>query len=350
MTTEPKRRPSGSAKDVAARAGVSVTTVSRVLNGRADAIPPETQRRVIDAAAELGYRPNSLAIALRRGVTETIGLVVPDISDSYFHQIARGVEDVAQSVGYGVLLTNTDRIPARETAVVNMLLDKRVDGIVFAGGGIDRDVHLRELAWGSTRAVTIGPHDLDFPSVRVDDQAAIEAAVSHLASINCRRVLCLSGEPDWLVSRQRLAGYHRAVAAHRLNRDPRLVMHGQFTRESGEKRVREALAADVRFDGVVAFNDYCAIGAMQALADAGLKVPADVAVIGCDDIAEAELVRPSLSSISFSQYQLGRAAACVLLQLPEAGDFPTIHPHTVTIRQSTALATSPSKRNPPRRT
>lgn len=336
MTPKPAPRPSGSAKDVAARAGVSVTTVSRVLNGRAEAIPPETQRRVIDSAAELGYRPNSLAIALRRGVTETIGLVVPDISDSYFHQIARGVEDVAQPVGYGVLLTNTDRIPDRETAVVNMLLDKRVDGIIFAGGGVDGDRHLHEVSWGTSRVVTIGPHHLGFPSVRVDDKAAIEAAVAHLASIGCQRVLCLAGESDWLVSRQRLDGYRRAVTAHRLDKDSRLVLYGRFSRESAEKRVREALAAGVEFDGVVAFNDYCAIGALQALADAGLRVPEDVAVIGCDDVAEAELVRPSLSSISFSQYQMGRAAAAELLRLPEAGDFPPIHPHNLTIRQSTA--------------
>ena len=335
------RRPAGTAKQVAARAGVSVTTVSRVLNGRADAIPPETQRRVIRAASELGYRANSLAVALRRGVTETVGLIVPDIGDAYFHQIARGVEDVAQPIGYGVLLTNTDRDPVREEAVVNMLLDKRVDGLIFAGGGVEGDTHLNDVAWGSTKVVMIGPHQLGFPSVRVDDAAAVASAVDHLVAIGRRRILCLTGQPSWLVSQERLTGYLRAVNAHRLQRDGDLVMPGDFTRVSGQKRVQDALAHGVRFDGVVAFNDYCAIGAIDALFDAGRRVPEDVAVVGCDDIPEAQLVRPSLTSISFSQYELGRAAAAILLDTADADLARHTQPHTLAVRQSTAAVASP---------
>jgi LacI family transcriptional regulator len=339
------RRPAGTAKQVAARAGVSVTTVSRVLNGRADAIPPETQRRVIRAATELGYRPNSLAVALRRGVTETVGLIVPDIGDAYFHQIARGVGDVAQPIGYGVLLTNTDRDPVREEAVVNMLLDKHVDGLIFAGGGVEGDTHLNDVAWGSTKVVMVGPHELDFPSVRVDDAAAVSSAVDHLVAIGRRRILCLTGQPSWLVSQERLAGYLRAIQAHGLEHDAALVMPGDFTRTSGQKRVQDALALGVRFDGVVAFNDYCAIGAVDALFDAGRRVPEDVAVVGCDDIPEAQLVRPTLSSISFSQYELGRAAAALLLDTADAHLALQTQPHTLSVRQSSSLSVQP--REPP---
>lgn len=327
----------GTAKAVAQRAGVSVTTVSRVLNGHADVIPKPTQDRVIEAARALGYRPNSLAVALRKGITRTIGLVVPDIGDAYFHQVARGVEDTAQPAGYGVILTNTDRIPERERTCVNLLLDKRVDGLIFAGGGIDDDRHLAGQAWGTTRVVTIGPHSLPFPSVLVDDAAAIATAVHHLAEIGCRRLLCLAGQPTWLVSQRRLDGYRLGVRQAGLDEDPELVLFGEFSRANAEARVRDALGRGLGFDGIVAFNDYCAIGALHALAAGGLSVPHDVAVVGCDDIAVSELVQPSLTSISFSQYELGRAAAKFLLAPPsDAEENVVTYPHRLTLRDSTA--------------
>lgn len=334
--SKPPGPSAGTAKAVAERAGVSVTTVSRVLNGHAELISQHTQDRVFEAARALGYRPNSLAIALRKGTTQTIGLIVPDIGDAYFHQVARGVEDVAQPAGYGVILTNTDRVPERERVCVELLLDKRVDGLIFAGGGIDNDEHLAGQAWGNTRVVTIGPHALRFPSVLVDDSAAIATAVAHLAEIGCRRLLCLAGQPNWLVSQRRLDGYRRGVREAGLDRDEGLILHGQFDRASAETRVRDALERGLAFDGVVAFNDYCAIGAMQALAANGRRVPADVAVVGCDDIAVSELVQPALTSISFSQYQLGRAAAEFLLTPPsDAEENVVTYPHRLTLRAST---------------
>jgi LacI family transcriptional regulator len=338
----------GTAKAVAERAGVSVTTVSRVLNGHTDVIPKHTQERVLEAARALGYRPNSLAVALRKGVTQTIGLVVPDIGDAYFHQVARGVEDVAQRAGYGVILTNTDRIPEREQTCVNLLLDKRVDGLIFAGGGIDGDAHLAKQAWGATRVVTIGPHELPFPSVLVDDAAAIATAVRHLAEVGCGRVLCLAGQPNWLVSQRRLVGYRQAVIEAGLDDDAELILFGEFSRDSAETRVREALKREIPFDGIVAFNDYCAIGALHALAASGLRVPEDVAVVGCDDIALSELVHPSLTSISFSQYELGRAAAEFLLAPPaDADENVVVYPHRLTIRQSTSRADRVGEDEPP---
>ncbi len=309
-----RHQKTSTAKEVAERAGVSVTTVSRVLNGRAQAIPMETQARVRSAAQTLRYRPNSLAIALRKGTTQTIGLIVPDISDSYFHQIARGVEDVAQAAGYLVIIANTDRIGDKEEASVNLLLDKRVDGIIFAGGGVDGDTRLNDRDWGKTRVVTIGPHQLPFPSVLVDDAAAIATAVHHLADVACRRVLCLAGQPNWLVTQRRLVGYMTAVAERGLAADVDLVAFGDFTQRSGEELTRTALEHNISFDGVVAFNDYSAIGALQALAAAGLRVPENVAVVGCDDTPVSALVHPSLSSINFSQYEFGRVATQMLLE------------------------------------
>lgn len=333
--TDAHRAPT--ARAVAERAGVSVTTVSRVLSGQATAIPESTQNRVLEAARELRYRPNTLARALRKGTTQSIGLIVPDVSDAYFHQIARGVEDVAQAAGCVVILANTDRIPERELACVNLLLDKRVDGIVFAGGGVDDDAHLADTDWGSAKVIVVGPHALPFPSVTVDDTAAIADGVRHLHALSCRRVLCLAGRENWLITQRRLAGYRQAVGELGLDDDPGLVVFGDFTEASGEELTAKALASATPFDAVVAFNDYAAIGAVRAIREAGLRVPGDIAVVGCDDIPVARMVHPALTTIGFSQYDFGRTAAELLLdpsRIPADGN--TTFPYELVIRDSTA--------------
>lgn len=303
------------AKAVAERAGVSVTTVSRVMNGRGADISKETRERVLEAARALRYRPSSLAAALRKGYTRTVGLVVPDISDAYFHQIARGVDDVAQETGYTMVLCNTDRVAAKERACIEVLYDQNVDAIIFAGGGIDDDAHLRDLPWDLMHVVTVGPHRLPFPSIRVDDAATIRTAMDHLLEQGRRRVLCIGGRDNWLIQAERIEGYREALAEHGIERDPALVFSGDFTAGSGHEAVRKALDAGTRFDAVMAFNDYTAVGAMQALHEAGVDVPGDVAVVGCDDIPLASLVRPTLTSVSFPQRHFGSAAMRTVLDL-----------------------------------
>jgi len=296
------------AKAVAAHAGVSVTTVSRVLSGRHDSISPQTRERVLQVAEELHYRPNSIAAALRKGYTRAIGLMVPDISDAYFHQIARGLEDAAQDAGYSVVLFNTDRVAAKERAGVETFYEHGVDAVVFAGGGVDDETHLQGFPWKHMNVVTIGPHRLPFPSIGVDDVATIELAVGHLVEQGCQRILCLAGQPNWLINAERLEGYRRAQARHGLDPDPALMWPAAFTVQSGYEATKQARASGVDFDGVMAFNDYTAIGAIKALLELGVDVPDEVAVVGCDDIPIAQLVSPRLTSVSFPQYEFGRAA------------------------------------------
>lgn len=303
------------AKAVAARAGVSVTTVSRVLNGRADDISAATRDRVLEAAQALRYRPSSLAAALRRGYTRTVGLVVPDISDAYFHQIARGVDDVAQEHGYTVILCNTDREAAKERAAVEALYDQSVDAMIFGGGGVDDDSHLHDLPWELIHVVTVGPHRLPSPSIGVDDTAAIRTAVNHLLEQGRRRVLCVGGRDNWLIRRERIEGYHQALREHGVAYDPALVFAGDFSIAAGHDAVSRALDAGTNVDAVMAFNDYTAVGAMQALQERGRRIPEDVAVVGCDDITLSALVRPTLSSVSFPQREFGAAAMRAVLDL-----------------------------------
>lgn len=303
------------AKAVAERAGVSATTVSRVMNGRAGDISEQTRERVLEAARVLRYRPSSLAAALRKGYTRSVGLVVPDIADAYFHQIARGVDDVAQEAGYTMVLCNTDRVAAKERAGIEVLYDQNVDAIIFAGGGVDEDAHLRDLPWDLMHVVTVGPHRLPFPSIRVDDAGTIRTAMDHLLKQGRRRVLCIGGRENWLIHLERLQGYRDALAEHGLGCDPALVFSGDFTVAAGYDAVREAIDGGTPFDAVMAFNDYTAVGAVQALHEAGVDVPADVAVVGCDDIPLASLVRPTLTSVSFPQREFGSAAMRAVLDL-----------------------------------
>lgn len=332
--------PSGAArvtvKTVASRAGVSVATVSRVLGGHADAVTDATRARVIRAADELGYQPNSLAVALRKGVTKTIGLIIPDISDAYFHLIARGVEDVAQEAGYAVVFCNSDRKVDKETLCLDLLRDKRVDGIIFCGGGVDDERHLQGRNWGAAKVVAIGPHVVDLPSIRVDDSSAIESAVSHLASGGRRRVLCIAGEADWLITQRRLAGYRAGVEHLALDADPALVSFYGFKSADGRRAVSEALAAGVQFDAAIAFDDDAALGAMAALRAAGRRVPEDVAVIGCDDIPFGSLAQPSLSTIRFPTYDFGTTAAHMVLDMLAGNDIERVvdFPFELCIRES----------------
>lgn len=346
MTTPPTggRRVKPTAKAVAERAGVSVTTVSRVMSGRDADITVETRERVLEAARALRYRPNSLAGALRRGYTRTIGLIVPDISDAYFHQLARGLEDAAQPAGYSVMLFNTDRVAAKERAAIEAFYDQNVDAIIFAGGGVDDDRHLRDLPWDLIHVVTVGPHRLPFPSIRVDDAGTIRTAMDHLLDQGRTQVLCIAGNDNWLVSAERTKGYRQALEARGLPYDEGLMIRGDFTIQAGHDAVERALSEGIRFDGVMAFNDYSAIGAMRALRDAGRRVPQDVAVVGCDDIALSSLVSPQVTSVSFPQREFGVAAMNIVLDL--LADRPvqpiTEFPYHLEIRaSSSAEPTSP---------
>lgn len=317
---------------VAERAGVSATTVSRVLNGKADTISEATRARVRAAAGELGYRPNQLAVSLRTRRTKMIGLLVGDINDGYFHTIARGVEDTARSSGFQVILCNTDRDAGTELRYVELLEEARCAGIIFAGGAVDNDRHLQGRRWQDLAVILIGPHQLPFPTLDVDNHGAIRAAVLHLVEQGCRRIACLGLHPGWAVSEARLDGYRAGLAAAGLEVDHTLEWEGDLSFESGVTAIDQALKAKVQFDGLVAFNDYAALGAIQALRAAGRRIPEDVCVIGCDDLPIAGMVSPRLSSVALPVWELGATAMQMLIDLVKGQEVPLLIDHTYDLR------------------
>ncbi|MGD9734447.1 MAG: LacI family DNA-binding transcriptional regulator [Solirubrobacterales bacterium] len=311
------RRKRATVKMVADAAGVSPTTVSRVLNGKSDTLLEETRQRVFEAARQLSYRPNSVAVSLRKQMTLTIGLIVPDIANAYFHQLARGAEDVAVELGYTVVLCNTDRKPEKESMALELLGDKQVDGIIFTGGGVDGDAHVSERLEEDAKVVTIGPHRLPYPSIGVDDRAAVETAVLHLAEQGCKSIACIGGQPGWLIHQERMNGFEDGLRLANLKLDPELVWLSDMSVEAGWSTVRSALDRGLAFDGVIAFSDYAALSAIQALLERGVRVPEDVAVVGCDDTVFSTLVEPRLSSIAFSAYEFGAQATRMLVAMNE---------------------------------
>jgi DNA-binding LacI/PurR family transcriptional regulator len=330
-----------SIRDVAAAAGVSVATVSRVLSPATAAVPmrKETRDKVERAIDELGYRPNDLARALLHQRSSAIGLVVPDISNPYYPPLVRGVEDVASSHGYRVVLCNTDRDPAKISGYLDTLIKSRVDGIVVAGGGW-ADVPERTAVLGTYRTglVAVGRHDTAHPSVRIDNVAASREATEHLLGLGHSRIAFLGGPASSTTVQDRAQGYRDALKVAGRPGAATAIRHGDFTEESGYAMTRELLRLGRPPTALLCANDRIALGAYAAAADTARRVPDDVSVVGFDDTPIARYVRPTLTTIAIPTYEMGSAAMRLLLAQFE-GNTPaglqTLPTHLV-VRDSTA--------------
>ncbi|MQA11555.1 MAG: substrate-binding domain-containing protein [Pseudonocardiaceae bacterium] len=321
-------------RDVAAAAGVSVATVSRVISPKSadQPIRPQTRQRVLDAIDKLGYRPNDLARALLHQRTSAVGLVVPDISNPYYPALVRGVEDTASTRGYRVVLCNTDRNVQKTTAYLDTLVKTRVDGIIIAGGSTTMPMLRDVLQPYRTKVVVVGRHRLEFPSVRVDNVAAVRDAVEYLIGLGHRRIGFIAGPLSSNTVQDRLEGYRQALRAAGVESPDELVREGDFQEQSGYDIARSLPDWPVRPTALVAANDRMAVGAMAALADAGLRVPDDVSLVGFDDVSLASYIRPALTTVSVPTYEMGQAAMEMLLEefdedaggsLPDSRVLPT---------------------------
>src|SRR5512142_3185933 len=301
-------------QDVADRAHVSISTVSRVVNDIGYPVGPETRQRVLEAVESLGFRPNPIARSLVGKPTQTIGLIVPDISNPYYPLLSRGVEDIASQHGYTVIFCNTDRDAAKVRRYMEVLHEKQTDGYIFAGGGLEEggEPLLSEKDHG--RVVLVGRHRWPFPSVQVDNVAAACEATSHLIRLGHRRIAFISGPRNLTSARDRLAGYRRALREADLEADEPLVVEGDFQSEGGYEGAASLLRRGDGPTAIFAANDRMAIAAMAAAFDLGLRVPYDLAVVGFDDTPSAQYVRPALTTVALPSYEIGSSAARLLLQ------------------------------------
>jgi LacI family transcriptional regulator len=324
-------------RDVAKRAGVSAATVSHTINGTRF-VDPATQARVRAAIAETGYRPNYFARSLRKRESRTLGLIIPDNTNPFFAEMARAIEDAGFSSGYSVVLCNSDRSIDKETAYVDLLLDKQVDGIILASANAQAaTVALIQSAGVPVLLIPGELGDFAVDILMTDDLAAGKIAAGHLLSLGHTRIACITGPRTTSASAGRVAGFEEMLAGAGL----RLAAsaRGDFRAERGRDAMAELLDSGADFTAVFAANDLTAIGAMQTLHQRGLRVPDDLSLMGFDNMQLSGLVIPRLTTIAHSLPEIGPRTIELLVNRmadPAAPPVRLLLPATLVARESTA--------------
>ncbi|MBA4544347.1 LacI family DNA-binding transcriptional regulator [Thermoactinomyces daqus] len=326
-------------KDLARLAGVSITTVSRALNGYKD-VRPETRRKILELAKELHYRPSGIARSLVTKESKTLGLIISGFTGSrkghhFMFDIIYGVIDQATECGYDVILAATS--PHQQKAVPYMELCQRrqLDGVIFFGARRN-DVYLHEIINASVPCVLIDvPIVSDRCSfVTVDNRKAARLAVDHLLLQGHRRIAMINGHQEAYVSEEREAGFREALKQADL--DEPLIVYGDFEEESGREGAKKLLETNPDLTAIFCASDWMAMGAVNGLRDLGKRVPEEVSVIGFDDIELCRYVTPALTTIHQPRYELGSKAAKELVALlrGEKGKGIVLEPELI-IRNST---------------
>ncbi|WP_199823964.1 LacI family DNA-binding transcriptional regulator [Streptomyces sp. NBRC 109706] len=328
--------------DVAERAGVSIATASRSLRGR-DGVSDEVAHHVRTVAAEMGYVPNVHASTLAGGVPRVAGLIVYEIGDPYFSEIASGAVRVASENGWTVQISHTAREPRAELAQIRLLRAHRVGAIVMAGSGYvdraDEDGANRELldyqAAGG-RVAVIGRHHLRSDAVLPDNQGAGETIAGHLLGLGHRRIAIAGGPPNLTTIADRLAGIHQAFTDHGLDHDPVPTVSGAFTREGGRDCTERILRDWPETTAIIALNDAMATGVLSVLRERGVPVPDRVSVVGFDDIQVAQDLAPALTTVALPMPDMGAWALEMALRPRSARPRRKTTGHALRIRDSTA--------------
>lgn len=302
-------------KDVARRAGVSIKTVSNVVNGNVR-VTDEKRQRVLAALDELNYQPNLPARYLRKGRVGVLAFAIPDLSNSYFSDIGNAIITAASDYSYTVLIDSTGGERAKENLLVNGLRPHLIDGIILSPLALEAE----DLQPGKARLplVLLGERFLDVPydHVAIDNVAASHLAVDHLLSLGRRRIAAIGAQENrpGETTHLRLRGYTEALTAANCSFDPQLVVEiKDYHRDSGLEAMRRLLNLDEPPDAVFCFNDLLALGAMRAIYEAGYRMPEDIAVVGFDDIEDGRFAVPSLTTIAPDKEKIGATAVSLLL-------------------------------------
>lgn len=298
-------------KDVADLTGLSISTISYVLNGKKK-VKEETYQRIMEAVEKVGYRPNQLARSLKTRQTLTIGVVVPDISNEFFPQIVKGIDDKAHDFNYNIILCNTNNDVDREEDYINTLLSKDIDGIIFIG---------------TAKSQTILENKTNIPIVLVDRKMGEQyisvvsdnykggyLATEHLIERGKKSIALLSGQVFIKTFFDRMKGYMDALKDNSIIYNEDYVVGCDFTTQGGYDGINELIKKNIEFNAVFAANDLIALGAMRALMENGKKIPDDVAIVGYDDIVISSTVMPSLTTIRQPKYEMGQYAADILIK------------------------------------
>jgi LacI family transcriptional regulator len=332
--------------DVARLAGVSRTTVSYVLNGQAESLPisDETRQRVLDAIEELGYEPDARAQALRSGSTKTIALIIPDLRNPHFCEYATGIEEAARAAGYHLLLSSTTMNDEYAVEIFKDLARRRFDGLIIASSFIleaeEAQAILRQIR---ERGLPIVEMDENYgvDSVYADYHEATKEVMSYLLSLGHRRIGLIYGVGGHELGEDRLHPYQAALRAAGIPVETELIVDCGPAIEDGYQAALKLLKLPSRPTAIIAINDLLAISAVRAAADLGLRVPADLSLVGYDDIPMANYLMPRLTTVTKDALFLGRKAFEMVLARIQDPNLPRQEVHSparLIIRESTGMA------------
>jgi len=329
-------------KEVAKKADVSITTVSRVIN-KSDKVNEETRVRVQQAMRSLGYQPNRVAQRLRatKGISKLLGLIIPDIQNQFYSNIVRGIEDVSYGNDYAVILCNSDENPNKERFYLDVLRSESVDGVILppihqygkmVEGMIESGIPLvcvdRKLARESVDTVV------------VNNRKGAHSAVSHLIDLGHKRIAIISSSPQFSSFQERQAGYEQALQDHDIEIDPALIHQGDpRSSKNAKKLVRSLLESDSPPTALFITNNLMTLGALEAIHELELEIPQDISIIGFDDMPWATAISPPLTVVRQPGYEMGRRAAELFFQRisdPDREPVQVMMETSLVIRQSTA--------------
>ncbi|MEK4175999.1 catabolite control protein A [Aeribacillus sp. FSL K6-1305] len=325
--------------DVAREANVSMATVSRVVNGNPN-VKPTTRKKVLEAIERLGYRPNAVARGLASKKTTTVGVVIPDVSSTFYSELARGIEDIATMYKYNIILSNSDQNKEKELHLLNTLLGKQVDGIVFMSGNITEE-HVEEFKRSPVPIVLASTFDEnnELPSVNINYEQAAYDAVKFLIDKGHKHIAYVSGPMEEPVNKvKKLKGYIRALEEAGIKYDEQFVIEGDYSYESGIEAFDKVLELSPKPTAIFVGTDEMALGVIHAAQDKGYEIPKDFDVIGFDNTRLATMVRPRLTTVVQPSYDIGAVAMRLLTKLmnKEGVDNHIVElPHRIEIRQST---------------
>ncbi|WP_143590635.1 LacI family DNA-binding transcriptional regulator [Thermoactinospora rubra] len=312
-------------KDVARQAGVSPSTVSRVLN-QGPTVAAELRERVLAAVRQLGYRPNSQARFLRTRATTVLGVIISDITNPFFTSMVRGAEDAASKAGYSVVLANTDEDLEKEQRYIEVAAAENMAGVLLSPASATRT----SIALLTERGIPVVTIDRRLQTARVDrvgvnNVKAAQDAVLRLVDQGCRRIGFIAGPTEVTTAVDRLAGYRHGLKAAGLPYRPELVVRGDYRIEGGRSAAHELLGLQPRPDALFVSNNLMTLGAVTALREAGLRYPDDIALAVFDDMSWALGLSEEMTLISQPTYEIGRQATELLLRRVAGENFPPRH-------------------------
>lgn len=316
--------------DVAREARVSMATVSRVVNGNQN-VKPETRNKVNEVIKKLNYRPNAVARGLASKRTTTVGVIIPDISNVYYSQLARGLEDIATMYKYHSIISNSDNDPEKEKEIFNNLLSKQVDGIIFLGGTISEEI--KELINQSSVPVVVsGTNGKDdhIASVNIDFKQAAEEAAQHMFEQGATKFALVGGDYSKKAQDDVLQGLTKVLDQHQLELDEALHFSGKESYKEGIKAFERL--QDNMPDAILSISDEQAIGILHSALDAGVKVPEDLQIVSFNNTRLVEMVRPQLSSVIQPLYDIGAVGMRLLTKYMNEEDIEepnVILPHRI---------------------